>query len=201
MGEVISFGKSKQEPRWWLSGPTIKWSSQRHADLPVLEARGVIMLWDESVDNADEPTVEAGAIRVAKPYLWAGMDPLEAMDVISSDYEALAHSILGPRSYHEAFAEWFEDKFGILPISDPIFIEDIDIRPEHRNPHDPLAAQAVVEAVAAFGAPDSPIVGFGFDQVNSADIPAYRDKGLWDWVGPLGAEPWQDVLVATRPQG
>lgn len=200
MGEVISFGKSKQEPRWWLSAPTIKWSAERHPELPVLEARGVIMLWEDD-DKAAKPTIEAGAIRIAKPFLWAGMDPLVAMDDISADYEALARSILGPRSYDEAFSEWFEDRFGIMPVSDPVFIEDIDIRPEYRNPHDPLAAQAVVEALAAFGAPDSPLVGFGFDQVNQRDIATYRDKGLWDWVGPLGAEPWHDVLVAARPQG
>ena len=201
MGEVISFGRSKQVPFWWLAAPTIKWSAERHPELPVLEARGVIMLWDDDQEDAEEPTIEAGSIRIAKPLLWAGMDPLIAMDDISSDYEALAHSILGTHSYNDAFAEWFEGQFGIFPISDPVFIDDIDILPAYRNPRDPLAAQAVVEALAAFGAPDSPIVGFGFDQVNSEDVATYRDKGLWDWVGPLGAEPWHDVLVAARPQG
>lgn len=201
MGQVLSFGKSKQEPRWWLSGPSVKWSAERHPDLPVLEASGRIMLWDERQEDAEEATIEAGTIRIAKPFLWAGMDPLVAMDDISADYEALAHSILGPRSYDDAFAEWFEDTFGIMPISDPVFIEDIDIRSELRNPRDPLAAQAVVEALAAFGSPDSPIVGYGFDQIHENDIEIYRQKGLWDWVGPLAAEPWQDVLVAARPQG
>ena len=201
MGDIIYLAKNKQDPTWWVAGPSIQWSAERHPELPVLEATGRILLWDEEDDSAEEPTIEAGRIRIAKPYLWAGIDPLLAMDDISSDYETLASSVLDSGCYDDEFTVWFEGTFGVFPNGEPIFIDDIHIESRYRNPRDPLAAQAVIEAAAAFGSCDSVIIGFGFEAVRRDSRDKYRAQGLWDWEGPLGAKPWRNVLVAPRPQG
>ena len=199
MSVIVEFADIR-DSTWWATGPTVQWIVDRHADLPVLGATGQILLWDENDDDAEEPTIEAGTIHITKPYLWAGKDPLEAMDDVSGDHAALACAILSEGSYDEAFGEWFEKTFGIMAGGDPIFVDDIDIRPEFRTPLDGIAAHAVIEAVAAFGGPDSPIIGYGHELVAEEIREECRKRGLWDWEKPLGAKPWHDVLVAARPQ-
>ena len=200
MGDIINMAKDKRDPVWWISSLVIQWNAERHPDLPVLEAEGRILLWDKEDEQAEEPTVEAGTIRVVKPYLWAGTDPVIAMDDISADYELLASSVLASHSYQEEFYEWFLDTFGVAPHSDPIFIEDIHIQPNYRNPRDPLAAQAVIDAAATFGAADSPIITYGFEQIPEERRKKFMHRGLWDWENALGARPWRNILAAARPQ-
>jgi hypothetical protein len=201
MNRINDGDDEQDDPPWWMSDISVKWTAQRHPDLPVLEATGRILLRDGEYEGAEEPTIEAGTIAIVKPYLWAGMDPVLAMDDISADYEVLACAVLGDddnRAFLDEFKDWFLDMFGVDAESDPIFIEDIDIKTEHRHPA--LVAQAVLEAAATFGATTSPIIGYGYELVSEEQRDELRQRGLWDWVGPLGAKPWRNVLVACRPQ-
>ena len=201
--KVLNLAKSRQFPTWWLGVECeVKWEAVRHPDLPVLEATGKILLWPEDDDEGDEyPSVEAGTISVAKPYLWAGDDALIAMDDISADYSELASAVLDGRCYSDDFTEGYCETYGEPPIADPVFVHDLDIEPRYRNPREPLAAVAVLEAAAAFGAPLSPLIGFGPSLVADDLRDRLRDRGLFDWTTALGAKEFRGVFVAPRPAG
>ena len=199
MGNVVRLAKHKGIATWWEETEVrVLWSADRHPGLPVLEATGEIFLWGE--DDEEEPTASAGTISIAKPCLWADADCQAAVDDISGDCGLLAAAVLDGPDYSDEFHQWFEVTFGVLATGNPVFIHDIEIQGGFRNPQDPLAAYAVLEAAAAFGSPGSPIIGFSVELVGEHIRDQCRNRGLWDWVDPLNAQTWRGVLVAARPQ-
>ena len=202
-GELVSLAKRHESPSWWESRDVfVRWTAERYYGTPVLIADGQIMsLRAEDIgDEGDEDGVEIGTIRVAKPYFYAGYDVCEALDDISSDLIELGSAVLEDGHYSDDFVEWLEQEFGVMPMAEPILVDDIKIKPGLRNPRDPVAAIAVLEAVAAFGSADSPIVGHSLSAVQPRLRDELRDHGLWDWADALGAKEWNGYLVAVRPQ-
>lgn len=200
MGRIVKLARNVEVRECPDAQTTIQWSAQRHPALPVLEARGEIWRWRPSGPGragGGERSAYAGTVGVAKPYLWSDGDVFEAMASVGAGCRALAVQVLGSAGYREDFAEWMANRFGVVFPGDPVFVHDIRIEPGHRSPRRPLAAVAALEAAQAFGSRSSPIIGFAPVLVREEQRARRRDEGLWDWIEPLGAKPWRDLVVAV----
>jgi hypothetical protein len=87
----------------------------------------------------------------------------------------------------------------LLVGGDPIFVLDLEIAEEHRDPDALVAAHAALAALATFGSATSPLVTFHVEGVNPELREGLRDEGLWLWVHALRAKRWKNVYVAARP--
>lgn len=182
----------------------VRWVARREPELPVVSATGTILIErDEPLegrdrDDEDAYYLAAGEIRIAKPLLH-GADVSMAMDALTSDHEHLASAVLDGDDYDEAFYEWFEAEFGLTLGGDPIFVLDLKLVAEHREPDALVPAHAALDALATFGTAGSPLVTFDVTGVDPELRQGLRDEGLWSWVHALRAKRWKHVYVAIRP--
>ncbi len=183
---------------------TIRWDARRELDLAVVSAIGTLMVprneLPEGYDPSDEDAhyVQVGRIRIAKPFLGEA-DATMAMDALTGDHDYLASALLDGDHYDEAFHDWFEAEFGLMVSGDPVFVLDLKIDEEHRNPDALIAAHAVLDALATFGSMTSPLVTFDIERLDSEIPPGLRDEASWTWVHALRAKRWKHVYVAARP--
>jgi hypothetical protein len=182
----------------------VRWNARREPELAVVSAVGTIMVardeLPEDFDESDEDAhyVEAGEIRIAKPFLGEADANVE-MDALTADHEYLASALLDGTGYDEAFHDWFEAEFGLMVDGDPIFVLDLKISEEHRDPEALVAAHAALDALVTFGSMTSPLVTFDVEGVDPGLRPGLRAEGLWSWVHALRAKRWKHVYVAARP--
>lgn len=199
---VVRFPRDQRDDRWYETSPVVvRWEARLEHELPVVHAIGTILVErDEPPGEGDEDAhyVEAGEIRIAKPFL-CGADVNMAMDALTSDHEYLASALLDGADYDQAFYEWFEAEFGVMVSGDPVFVLDLKIAEEHRDPDGLVAAHAALSALATFGSWSSPLVTFDVAGVNPELREGLRDEGLWSWVHALRAKRWKSVYVAARP--
>lgn len=203
--KVIRFPRDQRDDRWYeTSSVVVRWDARLEHELPVVSAVGTILVArDEPTDEGTEDEedaryVKAGEIHIAKPLLYAA-DTNMAMDALTSDHEYLASAVLDGADYDEAFYEWFEAEFGLMASADPVFVLDLKIPEEHRDPDGLVAAHAALAALATFGSWSSPLVTFDVEGVNPELREGLRDEGLWSWVHALRAKRWKHVYVAGRP--
>jgi hypothetical protein len=182
----------------------VRWDARRDRELAVVSAIGTIMVardeLPEDYDESDEDAcyVKVGRIHIAKPFLGEADANVE-MDALTSDHEYLAGAVLDGTDYEETFEEWFEDEFGLMVGGDPIFVLDLKISEEHRDPDALVAAHAALDALATFGSMTSPLVTFDLEGVDSEIRPGQRGEASWTWVHALRAKRWKHVYVAARP--
>ena len=199
--EVVVIPPDQRDPRWWEhSDICVRWEIHRHSSLPVVSAKGriVIQHWDD--DTGEPSDVELGEIQIAKAAL-GDFDVMLELDALSMDHCALAVPLFDGDFYSEAFGEWFEDTFWSHPLGDPVLIMDMKLPPEHRDEEGKVAAHAVLDAATVFGGATSPIVTFHESYIEDvARREAYEKQGLWAWIEPLRAERYDNVYVAVRPR-
>ncbi|MCX4240710.1 hypothetical protein [Paraliomyxa miuraensis] len=207
---VLRFPRDQRDDRWYETSPVVvRWDARLEHELPVVRAIGTILVArDQPLDRPLEPPLDAddedahyvkvGEIHIAKPFL-CGADANMAMDALTSDHEYLASAVLDGNDYDEAFHEWFEDEFGLMASGDPVFVLDLELPEEHRDPDGLVAAHAALAALATFGSGSSPLVTFDVQGVDPELRQRLRDEGLWSWVHALRAKRWKHVYVAARP--
>ena len=203
--DEVLFPPDQRAPRWYVDSPVVvRWDVRREFELAVVSAVGTIMVQrddlPEGYDESDEDAhyVKAGRIRIAKPFLGEA-DANMAMDALTGDHDYLASALLDGSGYDEAFYDWFEAEFGLMVSGDPVFVLDLKIDEEHRDPDARVAAHAALDALATFGSMTSPLVTFDIDGLDTEIRPGLRDEASWTWVHALRAKRWKHVYVATRP--
>ncbi|MCX4239620.1 hypothetical protein [Paraliomyxa miuraensis] len=203
--DEVLFPPDQRDPRWYMNSPVeVRWDARREIEVAVVSAIGTIMVArNELPDDHDESDegahyVKAGTIRIAKPFLGEADANME-MDALTGDHEYLAGALLDGTGYDEDFYDWFEAEFGLLVSGDPVFVLDMKIREEHRDPEALVAAHAALDALATFGSMTSPLVTFDVEQTNPNIPPGLRDEGSWTWVHALRAKRWKHVYVTARP--
>lgn len=204
MSEVL-FPPDHRTPRWYVDSPvSVQWDVRREHELAVVSAVGTIMVLcddlPEDIDETDEDAhyVTAGKIRIAKPFLGDADTNLE-MDSLTGDHDYLASALLDGNGYDDAFYEWFESEFGMGANGDPIFVLDLQLDEEHRDPNALVSAHAALDALATFGSTSSPLVTFDLERLDTEIRPGLRDEASWTWVHALRAKSWKHVYVAIRP--
>lgn len=162
-------------------------------------ADGKLLAWNE---EEDDYTLAVGSINVVKPALYSDLGPIWALDAICGDLETLGAAVFedGGDYYTDDFVDWFYESFGVGLCADPLFIQDVHIKPDFRGAGESLAAYAVADAAMAFGSVGAPLIGFGRSMVSPDRREYFNSRGLWDWVGPFNAQAWNGALVAARPQ-
>jgi hypothetical protein len=156
---------------------------------------------DEPLDDDatdDDYHEKAGEIRIAKAFVDT-TDIVLAMDALTSDHEFLASQIIDGTFYEQAFADWFDDEFGVMLGGDPVFVLDLVIHEKHRDPDCLVAAHAALDALSTFGGVASPLVTFHFEGIDPTLRSGLRDVGLWGWVHALRAKRWKGAYVTSRP--
>jgi len=205
MHEVM-FPPDQRDPRWYADSPVVvRWDARREPEIAVVSAIGTIMVardeLPEGCDESDEDAhyVKVGEIRIAKPFLGEGADANLEMDALTADHEYLASALLDGTVYDEAFYDWFEAEFGLMVGGDPIFVLDLTISEEHRDPEALVSAHAALDALVTFGSMTSPLVTFDLEGVDSELRPGQRGEASWTWVHALRAKRWKHVYVVARP--
>ncbi len=203
--DVVVFPPDQRDSRWYAdSAVMVRWDARRDLEFPVVSATGTIMVvrgeLAEDHDESDEDAHlgYAGEIHIAKPFLCEA-DANMAMDALTGDHEYLASAVLDGSVYNEAFYDWFESEFGLMVGGDPIFVLDLKVDEEQRDPEALAAAHAALDALATFGSATSPLVTFDIEAVNPRLPPGLRDEASWTWVHALRAKRWKHVYVAARP--
>lgn len=203
--DEVLFPPDHRTPRWYLDSPvTVRWDARREPDLAVVSAVGTIMLGrDELPEDCDQSDEDAhympvGRIRIAKPFLGES-DANLAMDALTGDHDYLASAVLNGSGYDEAFYDWFEAEFGLMASGDPVFVLDVQLDEDHRDPDALVAAHAALDALATFGSMTSPLVTFDIDGLDTEIRPGLRDEASWTWVHALRAKHWKHVYVTARP--
>ncbi len=202
--DEVLFPPDQRDPRWYVDSPvTVRWNARRELDLAVVSAIGTIMVQrDELPEDSDESDedayyMQAGTIRIAKPFLGEA-DANMAMDALTGDHDYLASALLHGYGCDEAFYDWFEAEFGLMVSGDPVFVLDLKIDEEHRDPDALVATHAALGALATFGGPTSPLVTFDIERVDFEIPPGLREEASWTWVHALRAKRWKHVYVAAR---
>ncbi|MCX4239395.1 hypothetical protein [Paraliomyxa miuraensis] len=204
--DLVVFPPDQRNPLWYADSPVmVRWEARRELEVAVVSAIGTIMVWRDELpagcDESDEDAhyVKVGKIRIAKPFLSDQVDANMEMDALTSDHDYLAAALLDGTGYDEDFYDWYETEFGLMVGGDPVFVLDLKISEEHRDPEALVAAHAALDALSTFGSMTSPLVTFDLEQTNPNIPPGLRGEGSWTWVHALRAKRWKHVYVTARP--